>query len=57
MIIARKESEIKRYMNLYGINCTDLANFDLIIDTSYITPEEVVNTILAEYGKWLSRNE
>jgi cytidylate kinase len=52
-IIARKESEIKRYMNLYGVNCTDLSNFDLIIDTSFITPEEVANTVIAEYNTWL----
>jgi len=52
-IVARKESEIKRYMNLYGVNCTDLSNFDLIIDTSYITPEEVADTIIAKYNMWL----
>ena len=57
MIIARKESEIKRYMNLYNVNCTDLSNFDLIIDTSYISPEKVVETILAEYDKWLTVSE
>ena len=53
MIIARKNSEIKRYMNLYGTNCTDLSNYDMIIDTSYISPEEVADIILAEYDKWL----
>jgi len=53
-IIARKESEIKRYMNLYGVNCTDLSNFDLVTDTSYITPEEVANTIIVGYNAWLN---
>ena len=55
-IVARKESEIKRYMNLYGVNCCDLANFDLVIDTSYITPEKVADTIIAEYSAWLENN-
>jgi len=52
-IVARKESEIKRYMNLYGVDCSDLSNFDLVIDTSYISPEEVANIIIAEYNTWL----
>ena len=53
-ILARKESEDKRYMELYGANCSNLSNFDLVIDTSYITPEEVADVILAEYYSWLS---
>ena len=52
-IVARKESEIKRYMNLYGVDCSDLSNFDHVIDTSYISPEEVADIIVAEYNAWL----
>jgi cytidylate kinase len=52
-IIARKESEHKRYTELYGIGSLDLSNFDLVIDTSFITPEEVANTIISEYNMWL----
>ena len=52
-ILARKASEEKRYMELYGANCADLSNFDLIIDTSFITPEEVTDIILAKYNLWL----
>ena len=44
-IIARKESENKRYMELYGADCSDLSNFDLVIDTSFLTPEEVADGI------------
>jgi cytidylate kinase len=54
-IIARKESEHKRYTELYGIDSLDLSNFDLVIDTSFITPEEVANTIITEYNIWLSK--
>ncbi|MDR2578929.1 MAG: cytidylate kinase family protein [Chitinispirillales bacterium] len=53
-IIARKASENKRYMELYGANCSDLSNFNLIIDTSFITPERVVDIIFAEYNSWLA---
>ena len=53
-INARKESENRRYMELYGADCSDLSNFDLVIDTSLNTPEEDANTILDEYNLWLS---
>ena len=52
-IMARKESENKRYMELYGADCSDLSNFDLVIDTSFITPEKVADTIIAGYQAWL----
>ena len=55
-IVARKESENKRYMELYGANCSDLSNFDFVIDTSCITPEEVADLIIDEYDKWLVSN-
>ena len=48
-IIARKESENKRYMDLYGADCSDLSYFDLIINTSFITIEETADIIIAEY--------
>lgn len=53
-IIARKESENKRYMELYGADCSDLSNFNLVIDTSFIPAEKVAQTIITEYNKWLS---
>jgi cytidylate kinase len=52
-IIARKESENKRYIELYGADCSDLSNFNLVIDTSYITPEEVAVLIIDGYDAWL----
>jgi len=52
-IMARKESENKRYMELYGADCSDLSNFHLMIDTSFITPEEVADMIIAKYDIWL----
>jgi cytidylate kinase len=53
-IIARKLSENKRYLELYGANCADLQNFTLIVDTSHITPERVAEIILKEYNLWLA---
>jgi len=50
-ITARKESENKRYMELYGVDSTDLSHFDLVIDTSTISPEQVAEKIITEHNK------
>ena len=52
-ILARKASENKRYMELYSADCADLSNFDLMIDTSFITPEEVADAIITGYQAYL----
>ncbi len=44
-IRTRKESEKKRYFELYGVDCKDLTNYDLVIDTTFATPEEVAQRI------------
>ena len=51
-IIARKESENKRYFELYGADCSNLSNFDLVIDCSYITPEKVADDIIEKFNTW-----
>ena len=56
-IIARKESENKRYMELYGADCSNFSHFDIIIDTSHITPEKVADRIIVEYHTWLIPSE
>jgi cytidylate kinase len=48
-IMDRKASENKRYMELYGADCSNLANFDLIIDTSLLTPEQTAEQILEAF--------
>jgi len=55
-IMARKTSENKRYMELYGADCSDLSNFDLVIDTSFITPEKVADTIIVGYLEWIGKS-
>jgi cytidylate kinase len=52
-ITSRKTSENKRYSELYGANCSDLSNFNLIIDTSFVTPDKVAEIIIREYESWL----
>lgn len=49
-IITRTESEKRRYKNYYGIDYTDEKHYDLVIDTSDKSPEEVLK-IIVEYIK------
>lgn len=54
-IIERQESEKSRYDRIYNIkdvSCSD--NYNLIIDTSKYTLEEVSQKIIEEYQKWLN---
>ncbi|MDR3326967.1 MAG: cytidylate kinase family protein [Prevotellaceae bacterium] len=51
-IVERKASEVKRYQQYYGVNCLDLTNYNLIIDTSFITPQRVADIILQEFEHW-----
>ena len=45
-IEARTESEAARYRDYYGIDYTDHSQYDLVIDTSEMTIDEVVERIL-----------
>lgn len=55
-VINRQESERLRYEKLYGIkDVSNANNFDLIIDTSKYSLEEVTQKIVEEYKKWLTR--
>lgn len=45
-IKARKASENARFLSKYGADCTDMDRFDLVVDTTERTPEEVAALIL-----------
>jgi len=51
-ISRRFQSEQRRYMDLYGIDPTVPANFDLCIDTSQNSLEETTQAVLAGYRAW-----
>ena len=47
LCIERNKSDLFRYKNIYGIeNFTDPKHYDLVIDTSYLTPQEIFDKIL-----------
>lgn len=52
-MIKRYNGENERYIKLYGVNRADMSNYDLVVDTTNMTREEVKNKIHEEYLKWL----
>lgn len=44
---ARKNSENQRFMRVYAADCTNLKNFNLVINTHNVTPETVADKIIA----------
>ncbi|MCI8965792.1 MAG: hypothetical protein HFJ43_05575 [Clostridia bacterium] len=56
-MIRRFKLENERYLNLYGIHKEDTSNYDLVVDTTNLTVEQVRDKILFEYEKWLNNND
>ena len=50
----RRESEKKRYKDQYGVDIKDLLNYDLIVDTTEATPDQVAEAILDGFDRWLA---
>ena len=50
--LSRRASEKKRYLEMYGVDIKDLTNYDLVVDTTYITPEEVADIIIDGFHRW-----
>lgn len=50
-LVERRVLENKRYKRIYGVNCEDLNNYDLVIDTSYISALEAKDIIMECYRK------
>jgi cytidylate kinase len=45
-IIIRSEEECERYKSRYNVNLRDFSNYDLVLDSSYIRIEEIVDIIM-----------
>ena len=54
-MIKRYTLENERYYRLYNVRKEDLSNYDLVIDTTKLTPEEVADKIIEEYEKWIKQ--
>ncbi len=51
--LARRTSELKRYKNLYGVDLSDLSQYDLVVDTEKNNLDVVVEIVLKKYRTWL----
>jgi len=54
-LIERTNLENERYLNLYNVKRDDMNNYDLVIDTTIKTPEEIANLIINEYNNWKNK--
>ena len=48
----RKASENKRYSEKYNVDPDNLGNYDLVVDTTYATPEEICDLISKYLELW-----
>lgn len=56
-LTARKQSENKRYLQLYQADCSDMNNFDVVVDSTFSTPEQTLSTILDLVNHWHNHNQ
>jgi len=50
-ILERERCELERFMRLYRADYQDESHYDLIIDTTNLTPEKIVERIFSELNK------
>lgn len=46
ILIARRQSEVNRFIDTYNVNIDDESHFDLVVDTTNKTPDEICKIIL-----------
>jgi predicted cytidylate kinase len=49
-MLEREECEAERYRSWYGIDLKDMSVYDLVVDTSKLIPEEIVELIVSRMG-------
>ncbi len=55
-IRSRRASERKRYSEQYGVDITDMCNYDLVLDTTFISPETVAEYLIEAFESWKTNN-
>jgi cytidylate kinase, putative len=48
-ILQRKSSENYRYLSKYKVDCSIMKNYDLVIDTSELSPQQIADIIMKKY--------
>ena len=52
-LVERSRVERERFMDIYGVDYYDYNNFNIVIDTTHRTPEEVVDLIMDNLNKYI----
>ncbi len=53
-LLSRRASEKRRYYDYYGVDIQDMDNYDFVIDTTDISPEEVADAV---YACWINKTK
>ena len=53
-LIERSQVEQARFMQIYGVDYYDFNNYDLIVDTTARTPDEIIDIIVAAYESYVA---
>jgi len=56
-IAERFKLENDRYFKIYNVKKHDMSNYDYVLDTTNISPDEAVQNILEQYFEWLKKQE
>jgi cytidylate kinase len=49
----RRISENNRYIHKYGIDCSQLNHYNLVVDTSHASPESIATLIIHKFDDWI----
>ena len=55
-LIERSKVENKRFIDIYGVDSFDYSNYNLIIDSTYISADEVADIVMERFEEYLSLN-
>ena len=53
---SRTQLETTRFLALYGIALRDYSNYDLVVDTSFVSPEQVAEVIESSFHAWKAQS-
>jgi len=53
-LLERRAAEDKRFKAIYGVNCGDLTNYDLVLDTTGSGIDDIAKLIIERYSEYLN---
>ena len=55
MAMSRYKADCDRYKKIYNIDCTNLHNYDFVLNNSNLTPDETADKIYEAYLEYLNK--